>query len=137
MTGARLTAAVLTVLAALAGLATLGYPGGTQGVPGPALGPRLAAMALLVTAGWLTVRADPPALHPLSRQRARAIAITCASLLAYVALWDAVPFVVRTGVALLLFLRLFEIAWRPAALAAVALAVSVFVVFERVLAIRL
>lgn len=137
MTGARVTAGALMVLAVAAGLGTLGYPGGAQGVPGPALVPRLVAVALLVTAGWLVARPDAPALHPLTARRARAIAVTCVSLLAYVALWDAVPFVVRTAVALLLFLRLLDIAWRPAAIAAAALSVSVFIVFERFLAIRL
>lgn len=137
MTGARATSVALMALAIAALLGTLGYPGGAQGVPGPALVPRLVAVALLLTAAWVAARPDALELYPMSSQRARAVVVTAVSLLAYVALWDVVPFVVRTAAALLLYLRLLDIAWRPAAIAAVALAVSVFVVFERFLAIRL
>lgn len=137
MNGARVTTAALMAVAIAAGLGTIGYPAGSQGVPGPALLPRLVAVVLLLAGVWLLVRPVSVALPPLPAGRARAIAWTLAGLIGYAALWNVVPFVVRTAVALLLFLRVLDVAWRPAAITAIALAAAVFVVFERLLAVRL
>ncbi len=137
MNGARMTTVALMVVAIAAGLATLGYPAGSQGVPGPALLPRLVAGVLLLAGAWLVVRPAAAGVPPLPAGRARAIAWTLVGLIAYAALWTIVPFVVRTAVGVLLFLRVLDVAWRPAAITAIALAGAVFVVFERLLAVRL
>lgn len=137
MNGARLTAVTLMAVAVAAGLGTVGYPAGSQGVPGPALLPRLLAAVLLVASAWLVAWPPSSAPPPMTSRRARAIAWTLVGLLVYVALWNVVPFVVRTALALLLFLRVLDVAWRPAVVTALVLAGAVFVVFERLLAVRL
>lgn len=137
MNGARVTAVLLMAVAVAVALGTVGYPAGSQGVPGPALLPRLLAAALLIASAWLVARPPSGAPPPMDPRRARAIAWTVVGLLVYVALWDVVPFVVRTALALLLFLRVLDVAWRPAVVTAAVLAGAVFVVFERLLAVRL
>ena len=137
MNGTRMTAAALLLLALLAAVGTLGYPGGSQGVPGPALVPRLVALVLGLAAAWVLARPGAADSPPPVAGRGVAIGWTLAGLVAYAALWNVVPFVVRTVVFLVLFLRLLDIAWRPAAVTAVALAGAVFVLFEHLLAIRL
>lgn len=137
MSGVRVTGLVLLTLAVAAAAATAGYPVGREGVPGPALFPRAVAALLalcavaLVWQGTLT----PPAVAPAGR--ARAIAWTMVLLVAYVATWEVVPFVPRTLLLLLVFLRLLDVSWRGAVIASVTLSTAIFVVFERLLAVRL
>lgn len=137
MNGTRLVGLALVLAAAAALLATLGYPAGRAGVPGPALFPRLVALALLTSGLWLAWRPGDEARLDIPPGRPRAIAWTAVLLLLYVATWDVVPFVPRTAVLLAAFLRLLAVSWTGTLVTAVALPVVVFVVFERLLAVRL
>lgn len=137
MRGTRLTGLVLAGVGLLALAGSVGFPAGSQGVPGPALFPRVVAGLLVACSLWLAWQPDTAVTIDVAPGRPRAIAWTMVLLVMYVALWDVVPFVPRTAVLLLAFLRLLEVSWRPALLTAVLMATAVFVVFERLLAVRL
>ncbi len=133
-----MTAVVLGLVALVALLGTVGYPSGEQGVPGPALFPRTVAVALLLCATWLMVTAaSTPVPDALPPGMGRVIGWTALALVLYVATWDLVPFVPRTALLVLFFLRMLAVSWRAAAVTATVLAGVVFIVFERVLAVRL
>lgn len=134
MTGPRTAAAVLAVLGLGVTLATLAYPPGAQGVPGPALVPRLLGIALVVVA-VLIVRAPGSGGPPIVRHR-QAVSGTMALLVAYGLLWRVVPYGVLTGLLLLVFLRLTGVSWRGAAVAAAAMAGTLQLLFERGLGVR-
>lgn len=137
MSGPRIVGLVLLGLAAVAVLATLGYPAGRAGVPGPALFPRLVAVALAGCALALVWQpAGAPALD-IPPGRPRAIAWTAVLLLTYVATWEVVPFVPRTALFLVAFLRLLSVSWTGTLVTALGLSIVMFVVFERLLAVRL
>ena len=133
MSGHRVVAVALLGLG-LAVLAwTLGFPGGTHGVPGPALMPRLLGGALVLAALGL-LRTPAPAGGPVRHQRE--IAVTCLLLVVYAALWTVVPFGALTAVILLVFLRMTGASWRGAVLLAGLSGVLLHVVLEQVLAVR-
>lgn len=134
MTGPRVVAVVLTALAAVVLLATLTYPPGSQGVPGPALVPRVLALGLLVT-GLLLVRSPGRGAPPFVRHH-RAVPATMALLAAYALLWRVVPYGVLTGLVLLGFLRLTGVRWRGAVIAAALMATTLQLLFERGLGVR-
>ncbi len=134
MTGTRVIATVLAILAAAVLLATWGYPAGAHGVPGPALLPRMFGLALLLVAIGLLRAPGPAGTVPVRNGRAIAAAIVL--VLAYAALWTVVPFALLTGVVLVAFLRVTGVAWIPALVTAVLLGGSLVFVFERVLAVR-
>jgi putative tricarboxylic transport membrane protein len=137
VSGTRVIAIVAGAVGLAAALATLGYPPGQQGVPGPALFPRAVAIALVACAAWLIVSAPPPAPEPLQPGRGRAIGWTAVALVLYAATWEVVPFVPRTALLVVLFLRLLDVSWRASSITAALLAGVVFVVFERMLGVRL
>jgi putative tricarboxylic transport membrane protein len=137
MSGTRLVGLVLAAIGVLAAAGTMGYPAGGQGVPGPALFPRIIAALLVVCGVWLVWRPGAGAPLDVPPGRPRAIAWTMVLLVAYVALWSVVPFVPRTALMLLAFLRLLDVSWRGALLTAALMSVVLFVVFERLLAVRL
>ena len=134
MIGPRTAAAVLAVLGLGVTLATLAYPPGAQGVPGPALVPRLIGIALIAVAS-LIVRFPGTAGPPILRHR-RALPATMALLIAYGLLWRVVPYGVLTGLLLLVFLRLTGVSWRGAVIAAAAMAGTLQLLFERGLGVR-
>jgi hypothetical protein len=136
MTASRLIAPGLGLIGLLVILGTLGYPSGEYGVPGPALFPRAIGIGLLLVAAGLAT-APLATIEPLTPGRRQAIVWTMALLALYAASWDLVPFVVRTTVLVLVFLRLLAVSWKAAAITAVSLSVVVFVVFDRLLAVRL
>ena len=137
MSGTRLTGLVLAAIGLLALTGTVGYPPGAQGVPGPALFPRTVALLLVACSLWLAWQPDSAASLDVPPGRPRAIAWTMVLLVLYVGLWEVVPFVPRTALLLLAFLRLLDVSWRGAVVTAVLMATVVFVVFERLLAVRL
>lgn len=134
MTGPRIVAAVLAVVGGAITLATLGYPAGAHGVPGPALVPRVLGIALVLVASWI-VRAPGSGGPPVVRHRL-AVPLTIAVLVAYALLWRVVPYGVLTGLVLLTFLRLTGVNWRGALVAAVLMAATLQVLFERGLGVR-
>jgi hypothetical protein len=134
MIGPRAAAAVLAVLGLGVTLATLAYPPGSQGVPGPALVPRLLGIALVVVAS-LIVRSPGSGGPPIIRNR-RAVSATMALLVAYGLLWRVVPYGVLTGLLLLVFLRLTGVLWRGVSIAAVAMAGTLQFLFQRGLGVR-
>lgn len=134
MIGPRVAAAVLAVLGLTVTLVTLGYPPGAQGVPGPALVPRLLGIALVVVAS-LIVRAPGSGGPPIVRNR-RAVPLTMALLVAYGLLWRVVPYGVLTGLLLLVFLRVTGVSWRGAVIAAVTMAGTLQILFQRGLGVR-
>lgn len=136
MTASRLIAPGLGLLGLLVVLGTLGYPSGEHGVPGPVLFPRAIGIGLLLVAAGLAA-APPAAIASLAPGRRQAIVWTMVLLVLYAASWDLVPFVVRTAILVLVFLRVLAVSWKAAAITAVSLSVVVFVVFDRLLAVRL
>ncbi len=134
MNGPRLVAAALAVLSVGILLATIAYPPGEQGVPGPALMPRVLGLGLLVTA-LLLLRSPGAAAPPFVRHH-RAVPITMAALAVYAMLWRVVPYGVLTGVFVLGFLRLTGLRWRGATIAAVVMGTILSLLFERGLGVR-
>lgn len=134
MTGPRTAAAVLAVIGLAVTLATLGYPPGTQGVPGPALVPRVLGIALVIVAS-LIVRA-PGTGGPAVVRHHLAVPATMMVLVGYVLLWRVVPYGVLTGLLLVVFLRLTGVSWRGAVIAAVLMAGALQALFERGLGVR-
>lgn len=136
MTGPRLVAVVLALVGAAVMLATLTYPPGTQGVPGPALFPRGLGLALVVVSA-LILRA-PGTGAPAWVRHQRAVPLTMGLLAVYALLWRAIPngHGVLTGVVLLVFLRLTDLQWRNAVIASVLMATVLQLLFERGLGVR-
>jgi hypothetical protein len=110
------------------------YPPGAQGVPGPALVPRVLGLALLVVSVVL-LRSPGPTAAPFFRHH-RIVPITMALLAAYALLWRVVPYGVLTGIVLLAFLRLTGLRWRGAIVAAAVMATTLQLLFERGLGVR-
>lgn len=134
MTGPRAVAVLLAVLGLLVTLATIGYPAGAQGVPGPALVPRVLGSALVVVALWL-VRSPGSGGPPFARHHV-AVPATMALLALYALLWRAMPYGVLTGALLLAFLRMTGTSWRGAVVAALLMAGTLQLLFERGLGVR-
>lgn len=134
MAGPRLVAVALAVLALAVLAATWQFPGGNQGVPGPAVVPQILGGALLLVAAWLTWQPGTGA-PPLVRNQ-RTIPLTMALLAAYALLWRVVPYGVLTGLVLLAFLRATGLTWRGAVIAAALMATTLQLLFERGLGVR-
>lgn len=134
MNGPRMAAIVLASIGLAVTLATLTYPPGAHGVPGPALVPRVLGLALIVVAA-LVIRSPGAGGPPVVRHRL-AVPIAMSLLVAYALLWHVVPYGVLTGALLLVFLRLTGISWGGAVIAAVAMAATLQVLFQRGLGVR-
>lgn len=134
MSGARLVAVTLAVVALAVLATTLGWPAGNQGVPGPALVPRLLGASLLVVA-LVLVRTPGPSAPPFVRHQL-AVPATMALLAVYAALWRIVPFGVLTAGVLLVFLRLTGTRWAVALPTAAVMATALQLLFERGLGVR-
>jgi hypothetical protein len=134
MSGPRIVAAALGVLA-LAIVATASqFPPGSQGVPGPAVVPQLLGVALIAVSAALLW--SPGTGAPALVRHQRVIPLAMALLVVYAVLWRIVPYGVLTGVVLLGFLRLTGLAWRGAIIAAVVMATTLQLLFERGLGVR-
>jgi hypothetical protein len=134
MTGPRLVAAVLALLAVLILVTTMSYPPGAQGVPGPALVPRVLGLALLAVS-LVLLRSPGTGAPPFVRHH-RVVPIAMALLATYALLWRVVPYGVLTGIVLLAFLRLTGLRWRGAIVAAAVMAITLQLLFERGLGVR-
>jgi hypothetical protein len=136
MTGPRLVADVLALLGVVIVLATTMYPAGSQGVPGPALVPRVLGVALVVVS--LLIHRTPGASAPAWVRHQREVPLTMALLAAYALLWRVVPngHGVLTGLVLLAFLRLTGLTWRGAGITAALMATVLQLLFERGLGVR-
>ena len=136
MRGPRLVAQALALLAAAIVLTTMAWPAGTQGVPGPALVPRVLAIALLVVA--LLILRNPGTSAPAWARHQREVPLTMALLAVYALLWRVVPngHGVLTGLVLLAFLRITGLTWRGAGITAVLMATVLQLLFERGLGVR-
>lgn len=134
MSGPRVVALTLGAMALAVLATTWGFPPGQQGVPGPALVPRvLGALLLLVAAGLMWA---PGTGAPRIVRHHRAIPAAMALLVAYGLLWRVVPYGVLTAFVLVAFLRLTGLGWRGALIAAAAMATTLQVLFERGLGVR-
>lgn len=134
MTGPRIVACVLGAMALAILATTWTFPPGSQGVPGPGLVPRLLGVALLALSAVLLWA--PGTGAPALVRHHRAIPAAMALLAAYALLWRALPYGVLTGVVLLTFFRLTGLAWRGALIAAVLMATTLQLLFERGLGVR-
>ena len=136
MSGPRIVAIVLALVGVAVGLTTLTYPPGSQGVPGPALVPRLLGLALVMVA-LLIVRAPGTGAAAWVRHH-RAVPLTMGLLAIYALLWRTIPngHGVLTGVVLLAFLRLTDLPWRNAIVASAVMATVLQLLFERGLGVR-
>jgi hypothetical protein len=136
MSGPRLVADVLACLGVVIVLATLAWPPGSQGVPGPALFPRVLGAALLCVS--LLIHRTPGTAAPPWVRHQRQVPLTMALLAVYALLWRAIPngHGVLTGLVLLAFLRLTGLAWRGAVITAVLMATVLQLLFERGLGVR-
>ncbi|WP_396625070.1 tripartite tricarboxylate transporter TctB family protein [Luteitalea sp.] len=136
MSGPRLVADVLAVIAAAIALTTMSWPAGTQGVPGPALVPRVLAVALFSVS--LMIHRHPGTAAPPWVRHQREVPLTMGLLAVYALLWRVVPngHGVLTGLVLLAFLRLTGLTWRGAAITAVVMATVLQLLFERGLGVR-
>jgi hypothetical protein len=136
MSGPRIVSIVLGVLGAAVVAATMPWPPGNRGVPGPALVPRVLGVALVIVSAL--IYRTPGTSAPAWVRHHRAVPITMGVLAAYALLWRAVPngHGVLTGVVLLAFLRITGLPWRGAGVAAVLMATVLQLLFERGLGVR-
>ena len=136
MSGPRVVSIVLAVLGVAIVAATVPWPPGSQGVPGPALVPRVLAVALVIVSA-LIYRA-PGTSAPAWVRHHNAVPATMGLLAAYALLWRAVPHGhgVLTGLVLLAFLRITGLSWRSAGISAVLMATVLQLLFERGLGVR-
>lgn len=136
MSGPRLVADVLAVVGALIVLATLAWPPGSQGVPGPALFPRLLGAALVIVS--LLIHRRPGVSAPAWVRHQREVPLTMGLLALYALVWRAIPngHGVLTALVLLTFLRITGLSWRGAGLTAVLMATALQLLFERGLGVR-
>ena len=136
MSGPRAVSVVLVGLGMAVGAATLSWPPGTQGVPGPALVPRILAAALVIV-GLLIYRVPGTGAPPWVRHHV-AVPATMGLLAAYALLWRAIPHGHGglTGAVLIAFLRLTGLPWRSSLVAGVLMATVLQLLFERGLGVR-
>lgn len=116
-------------------------PEGLAGVPGPGAFPLLIGVLLLVLGLGLTRLAhDERATfweHGWTDPPVRRVAALLLLLGAYVALWDSVPFVVRTPLLLLAVYRVVGEPWLRSIAIAVSVTAALWGVFEALLRVRL
>ena len=136
MSGPRLVSAALALLGVAILVATVPWPPGSQGVPGPALVPRLLAVALILVS--LLIYRAPGTSAPAWVRHHRAVPATMALLAGYALFWRVIPngHGVLTGIVLLAFLRITGLSWRPAGVASVLMATVLQLLFERGLGVR-
>jgi putative tricarboxylic transport membrane protein len=116
-------------------------PEGIAGIPGPGFFPVLigGALAALGCALAVSARAAEGVYwehgwrHPYLRQALLVILL----LAAYAALWDAVPFLVRTPMLLVTLYRVFGVRWPVAVLVAVVTTGALGAIFTLLLRVRL
>jgi hypothetical protein len=135
----------LTLLGAAVCIHAFGFPGAVRGVPGPAFFPIVIGgllIALAVSLAATTRRgpshdywARPSGGSP--RVVLRQIVSILILLVAYISLWNLVPFVARTPLLLVAIYRILGETWRRALLLAVILTFALYAVFQGLLSIQL
>jgi len=141
-TGLGLAFAVLGASLALAGR---GLPDGLAHVPGPGFFPTMIGLGLAFLGLALAASARrpvPSALtdywpHGWRDRRPRQVAAILALLAAYLALWDAVPFVWRTPLLLAGIYRTVGEPWLRSSVLAVSITALLVGVFDALLRVRL
>ena len=134
MSGPRIVALVLAAIAVAILAASVSWPGGSQGVPGPALVPRVLGVGLLLVA--LLIVRTPGHGAPAPVRNQVAVPVTMGLLAVYAVLWHVVPYGVLTAGVLIAYLRTAGLSWRGALVAAVVMATALAVLFERGLGVR-
>jgi putative tricarboxylic transport membrane protein len=124
-------------------LAVVGWrlPEGVAGIPGPGFFPMLIGGALAALGCALAVSAQAAEgvywehgwRHPYLQQALLVILL----LATYAALWNAVPFAVRTPVLLVALYRVFRVRWPLAVLVAVVTTGVLGAIFTLLLRVRL
>jgi hypothetical protein len=122
-----------------------GFPGAVRGVPGPAFFPMVIGGLLIALAVSLAATTRKGARHDYwarpgggaPRVVLRQIVAILILLVAYISLWDIVPFVARTPVMLVAIYRILGESWKRALLLAAILTVALYAVFNGLLSIQL
>ena len=118
--------------------AALRLPPGLAGIPGPGFFPLLIGVALAALGAGLALSAGPAdASYWTGGSGAGQAAGMLALLAVYVALWDLVPFLVRTPLLLVAVYRLAGEPWRRSILISAAATLALAGVFDTLLRVRL
>ena len=122
-----------------------GFPGAVRGVPGPAFFPMVIGGLLIALAGSLAAMSRNAPRHDYwarpgggaPRVVLRQIVAILILLVAYISLWDIVPFLARTPVMLVAIYRILGETWKRSLLLAVILTFALYATFAGLLSIQL
>jgi putative tricarboxylic transport membrane protein len=136
---------VLMLLGVAVVIHASGFPGAVRGVPGPAFFPMVIGGLLIALAVSLAATTRKGPRHDYwarpgsgaPRVVLRQIVAILILLVAYISLWDIVPFVARTPVMLVAIYRILGESWKRALLLAAILTVALYAVFNGLLSIQL
>lgn len=124
-------AAVFLLLGAFLVTAAFRFPAGVGRLPGPGFFPGVVGATMLLLAGLLGVAAARGGGSLEFRlQNPRALGLTVALVAAYLALWGVVPFALRTGLFVAVFLRLLGVPARTALAVAAVVTAAVIGAFQ-------
>jgi hypothetical protein len=139
------SSAVLMLLGAAVCIHASGFPGAVRGVPGPAFFPMAIGGLLIALAVSLAATTRNGPRHDYwarpgggaPRVVLRQIGAILILLVAYISLWDVIPFLARTPILLVAIYRILGESWKRALLLAVLLTIALYAVFAGVLSIQL
>ena len=139
------SSAVLMLLGLAVCIQAAGFPGTVRGVPGPAFFPMVIGGLLIALAVSLAATTRSGPRHDYwarpgggaPRVVLRQIVAILILLVAYISLWDIVPFVARTPVMLVAIYRILGETWKRALLLAAILTTALYAVFRGLLSIQL
>lgn len=139
------SSAVLMLLGVAVCVHASGFPGAVRGVPGPVFFPMTIGGLLIALAVSLAATTRNGPRHDYwarpgggaPRVVLRQIVAILILLVAYISLWDIVPFLARTPVMLVAIYRILGETWKRALLLAVTLTVALYAVFQGLLSIQL
>lgn len=124
------TASAFLLLGLLLLTSAAAFPPGVGGLPGPGFFPRvigavMVALAILLLALVWRGPGPAPGAAPL-----KPVLLTVLLLAGYLALWERVPFALRTLLFVALYLRLLGQSWRAAVQVALGLTLFVVTAFQ-------
>jgi hypothetical protein len=136
---------VLMLLGVAVCIEASGFPGAVRGVPGPAFFPMVIGGLLIALAVSLAATTRNGPRHDYwarpgggaPRVVLRQIVAILILLVAYISLWDIVPFVARTPVMLVAIYRILGESWKRALMLAAILTIALYTVFAGLLSIQL
>ena len=139
------SSAVLMLLGVAVCLHAATFPGAVRGVPGPAFFPMVIGGLMIALAVSLAATTRKAPRHDYwmrpgggaPRVVLRQIGAILILLVAYISLWDIVPFVARTPVLLVAIYRILGETWRRSLLLAVILTFALYATFQGLLSIQL